>query len=129
VPEGGGPALPAPDPDELEVARLERELLTRPVRADRARLERLLHPAFAEHGSSGRRWTRDDIVADLLRSPDPGAVEVRDLVADRVAPDVVLVTYVAERADARTRRSSVWVRHDGRWVVRFHQGTPVPGRQ
>jgi len=22
-------------------------------------------------------------------------------------------------------RSSVWVRHDGRWRLRFHQGTPA----
>jgi hypothetical protein len=109
-----------------EVARLERELLTPAARADPERLGRLLHPDFAEHGASGRRWTRAAIVVELQRSPDPGGLEVRDLVATRLAPDVVLVTYLADRAGVRTVRSSVWVRHEGRWVVRFHQGTPVP---
>ena len=43
---------------------------------------------------------------------------------------VVLVTYrsIARAPGVPARhalRSSVWVRRDGRWLIRFHQGTPA----
>jgi hypothetical protein len=61
-----------------------------------------------------------EIVALELRLLDP---EVRggDIEAVAIADDVVLVTYRA----ADTLRSSLWVRGDDGWRVRFHQGTPA----
>ena len=52
--------------------------------------------------------------------------------AVRVGEDVVLVTFrttgPAPDAPVRpARRSSLWVRRDGRWRLRFHQGTPTTG--
>ncbi len=46
-----------------------------------------------------------------------------------LAPDVVLVTYRAvrqlghEASPITSLRSSIWQRIDGRWQMRFHQGT------
>ena len=113
----------AADPDV--VAQLERELLSPAVRADPARLAQLLHPSFLEIGASGRRWTREEMIAALVASPDAD-VDVDELLAEHVAPEVVLVTSRTRRGDAAARRSSLWVRVGGRWLVRFHQGTPIP---
>ena len=107
------------------VEQLERDLLTSAVRADRKRLEELLHPAFIEFGQAGRRWGRDELIAALVDSPDASDVEVLDLVVDPVASDVLLVTYITRRLDSTVRRSSLWVRRNERWTVRFHQGTPA----
>jgi|SRR5215207_4390391 len=105
------------------VVALERSLLTRAVRRDRARLERLLHPDFVEIGASGRRWSRAEMLDALPDEPSLDDVEAFDLVAQQLAPDVVLVTYSTRRATTSVHRSSIWVRRDGAWVVRFHQGT------
>ena len=108
-----------------DIVGCERELLTAAVHADRARLEAVLHPDFVEIGASGRRWTRDDMIAALLAAPEPGDVELYDVVARHVAAGAVLVTCTTRRATGAVHRSSLWVRHDERWVVRFHQGTPA----
>jgi len=107
------------------VEQLERDLLSSPVRADRERLEHMLHPAFIEIGRSGRRWTRDDMIAELIASPDTSDVEVHDLAAAAIAEDVLLVTYITRRNDSTVHRSSLWVRHQDRWTVRFHQATTI----
>jgi hypothetical protein len=54
------------------------------------------------------------------------APEVRDLRADEVAEGAVFVVYVSVRADRVVGRSSLWVEHQGRMRIRWHQGTPIP---
>jgi hypothetical protein len=114
-----------------ELERLERELLDPAVRRDRNRVDALLHDDFLEFGSSGRMWTRTELL-DLLVTEDyfPPAMEAFD--CRMLAPDLALVTYRTMRADPQTaarrtvNRSSIWVRANGTWRMRFHQGTPVP---
>jgi hypothetical protein len=109
-----------------EPRRLELLLLEPSVRADRDALERLLHPDFAEHGASGRAWTRGEIIEALLAEPGEPAPGVEQLRAETVAPGVVLVTYTSVRDDRRARRSALWLATPEGWRLRFHQGTPVP---
>ncbi|MFJ4161052.1 GNAT family N-acetyltransferase [Microbacterium testaceum] len=102
------------------------EMLLHPaVRAHAGELERLLDPDFVEIGQSGRRWTRDEIVAALR--DDPGtdlspAIEERD--ARLLGPTTVLLTYLLRFEDRVSRRSSLW-RCDLAPRCLFHQGTPV----
>jgi ribonuclease HI len=107
-----------------EVVALELRLLDPEVRADRGEVERLLHPDFREIGASGRLWDRDSMVAALARDPGTGAT-ASEMVAREVADGAVLVTYVAESAAGRSRRSSLWVRCEDGWRVLFHQGSAV----
>jgi ribonuclease HI len=107
------------DPDV--VVALELELLTPTCRGDRRRVDELLHDDFTEHGASGRTWTKAEILDDL--EADPAFTGAAASVSAYVlAADVVLVTY--EITGLRpSLRSSVWVRDDSRWRLRFHQGT------
>jgi hypothetical protein len=105
-----------------EVVALELRLLEPEVRADRREVERLLHPEFREIGASGRLWDRESMVAALAEDPGTGAT-ASEMEARVVGEGVVLVTYVAESAARRSRRSSVWVRGADGWRVLFHQGT------
>ncbi len=83
---------------------------------------RLIADDFLEFGRSGRVWTRDAI-RDVLEGPpcSPGPIDGFDVT--ELAEGVALVTY--RTADAN--RSSIWVRRDGRWQMRFHQGTATGG--
>lgn len=105
----------------------ELRLLDPVVRRDRDAVDALLAPDFTELGASGRLWTREtmlDAIAAFDSSGDP--VDVLGIEARELAPDLVLVTYVTERARSRTYRSSVW-RHDGgRWQIVHHQATALP---
>ncbi len=105
----------------------ERALLDAAVRSDTSAVELLLHPDFAERGQSGRWWTREATLLALRTDADTyEPPEVRDIHADEVADGVVLVVYVSVRGGRSVGRSSLWMDHDGRMRIRWHQGTPVP---
>ena len=109
--------------------KLEQSLLDSAVRRDENRLRELLAEDFLEFGSSGRVWTRKTII-DLL-AVETGFLppEIEEFECSLLGEKVALVTYRTVRTDARTGerlatlRSSLWVRRDGEWRMRFHQGT------
>jgi ribonuclease HI len=103
----------------------ELALLDPVVRASRAAIEQLLHPNFAERGRSGRLWNREEIISALIEETDGDGVDVQDLQGEEVVDGVVLVTYIGVRSGSATGRSSLWIEHDGRMRVRWHQGTPL----
>jgi hypothetical protein len=114
------------DTDLAAVIRLELELHEPSVRSDAGRLGELLDPDFVEFGASGRRWDRASIMESLLAEPvseNGDTIEATDVAAQRLADDVVLVTYTTQTPERRALRSSIWRRVDGRWRMYFHQGT------
>ena len=135
---GGGSALSSPSSSASsgagdasgaafeDVVNRELTLLTDALRADPPSAAQLLHPSFTEVGASGRTYDRDEILGVL--APIPGGVDASDIVADEIAPGVVLLRYTAQDgAGERAERSSIWVRERGQWLLRHHQGTPVTG--
>jgi hypothetical protein len=109
----------------------EEALLDPAVRRDRTRVGELLADDFVEFGSSGRMWTRDEIL-DLLARETPEPIRMADFECALLAEDVALITYRASRTDARTGiqfsslRCSIWTKKPGWWRLRFHQGTRTP---
>jgi ribonuclease HI len=121
-------------PKELlpaHLRRLEEILLDPTVRRDSSYVDELLASDFQEFGSSGRSWSRDQIL-ELLRTETYSPPEVKDFQCTSLAENVALVTYHTVRQDlltavrTTTMRSSIWILEAERWRVRFHQGTRVP---
>jgi ribonuclease HI len=106
------------------VARLERELLEPGTRTDPARVAALLHPDFEEIGASGHRWGRDTSIEELTDATGavPARLDVLD--AEPLTTDAVLLTVRATDARGATLRTSLWLRDNGAWRLRFRQGTP-----
>lgn len=109
----------------------EEALLDPAVRRDRARVEQFLAEDFEEFGSSGRVWTRTQILDELAGERYvPPAIE--DFRCAMLTDAVALVTYRSVKsfdgagAQITSVRSSIWTKKDGIWKLRFHQGTPVP---
>jgi hypothetical protein len=84
----------------------------------------LLAEDFVEFGASGRRWTRNAVIAEF-RVREKRHVEIADFSMEMLGPDVALVTYRSTAEASVAVRSSIWVLRNGRWQMRFHQGTPV----
>lgn len=114
---------PGPDP-EAQLIELEHALWRAETRFDQKFMERTLADDFSEFGRSGRVYTR----ADTLAVPgDTIEATLRDIEVDRITEHVALVTYVSEVRHEQldvANRASLWVHRDGRWQLRFHQGTP-----
>lgn len=106
--------------DFEQITAREQALLGDRLRADPPSAAELLHPDFTEIGAGGRRFDRDQILADL--APLEG-VDAEEFIADEVAPGAVLLQYTTHESRGTVHRSSLWVHENGRWLLRHHQGT------
>jgi hypothetical protein len=115
---------------EAEIASLralEESMWRSETRFDTAYMEATLHPDFVEVGRSGIRFSRDDVLAMPAVRIDVDLPK-ESFVVSELAPGVALVTYESVFSGppyAAAHRSSVWVQDDGRWLLRYHQGTPA----
>ncbi len=113
--------------DRRELERLEESLWRGFTRFDPAHMKRVLAEDFFEYGRSGRVHSRVDTLAAPRDEPQV-AFPLRNLKIRLLARDVAQVTYdsAVEYGSAveHARRSSIWSRRAGSWVLRFHQGTP-----
>lgn len=115
------------------VTALEKRLLDPAVRADLGEVARILHPDFEEIGSSGRTWSREEMLL-ALADTDHEPVDMTPLSASRLNESAILLQYRARSAGRTVLRSSLWLLTEpspargaglqGTWRLRFHQGTP-----
>jgi hypothetical protein len=109
---------------------LEQRLLTSAVRLNAQEISSLLADEFREFGSSGKTFSKTDII-DLLRSEPPVCLSLKSFEVYPVSEQAVLVTFravkeVAGSPPIESLRSSLWVHRGGRWQLLFHQGTRIP---
>ncbi|MGV9339831.1 nuclear transport factor 2 family protein [Streptomyces sp. NPDC003688] len=110
----------------------ELRLMDPGVRASPTLSRQLLDPEFVEVGSSGRRWTYEEMVTEMPGmdgAADSGPrYEPSDFTGVLLAPGLVHLTYETTLNGVRARRSSLWRRQgaDGAWRMYYHQATPVP---
>jgi len=118
------PAYSTGADDGLKIlVTLERELMDPEVRADAAKVAMLLHKDFAEVGASGRSWTREETMT-ALGGEEPASATLEVLTLGQVDAETALLTYRSVEPRGSVLRSSLWRRDNGRWQLRFHQGTP-----
>ena len=98
----------------------EDQLLNPDVRASADALDRLVSDHFVEFGSSGRVYTKRDVIAQMLKAPHI-TVSLIDFNVLAISADVALATY----RTGGSLRSSIWRREGSDWRIVFHQGTPI----
>jgi hypothetical protein len=117
----------------LEIAghlqTLELELLTNTTRKNAQRVSALLADNFREFGSSGRVYTKENIIVELQQEKQV-SIEAMDFNVMLLAKEIALVTYrsLKEQQNAPPRialRSSIWIKEGDDWRMVFHQGTKL----
>ena len=114
-----------------QLKSLEQSLLSDAVRKDQAQLSALLAPDFREIGSSGRTFSRAEILEELQAEPTLPHVTLSKFRCSMLSDALALVTYqtartTPEAAPVVALRSSLWALREERWQILFHQGTRVP---
>ena len=132
--------------EELVFARIEEDLL--PVFEELRRLEPIFHTkefgttvadferrmaeGYFEVGASGRRYSREFILANLAeRAPEDAAAagwQCTDFGLLRLADDTYLLTYALQQWLRVTRRATLWRKTGEGWQILYHQGTLATGR-
>ncbi|MGW4232777.1 nuclear transport factor 2 family protein [Streptomyces sp. NPDC004980] len=115
-----------PSPAVAAAIEAELRLLDPVVRASADLLATMLHPDFREIGTSGRIWDRDTIIGALTAAdaPRPGPLTAFRMRGERLAADLVHLTFDTESKGLRSHRSSLWRLTGSGWLLYFHQGTP-----
>jgi hypothetical protein len=112
--------------DEAIVMRLEQELLEPATRVDVARVNALLAEDFCEVGASGLVFGKSEVLS-WLPSEFGKSFSVSSMQVATLSEGVMLVTYRAEKVHGgettRSLRSSVWVKNQRGWQMRYHQGS------
>nr|WP_307629953.1 nuclear transport factor 2 family protein [Streptomyces turgidiscabies] len=96
-----------------------------------AEAARLLDPEFVEVGASGRRYSYEEMIAELPSKPgstaDGPRYEPSAIAGVVLAPGLVHLTFETVFDGHRSRRSSLWRKRDEEtgWRMYYHQGTPV----
>lgn len=89
----------------------------------------VLSTEFQEFCRFGAVYDRDHLI-DAQTSEIEVEFPFENFEAEALTDDVVLVTYentvVSNGSRQRARRSSIWVRSDGDWKLRFQQATTLP---
>lgn len=110
-----------------QFVQLEESLWIADTRFDMKYMEQILHAEFIEFGCSGRRYTRDDTL-DITGTKIQIKLPFDNLKIQRMSKTVVQVTYISEvQYDTLQvcNRSSIWLYHNDRWQLYFHQGTAI----
>jgi hypothetical protein len=108
--------MPTEDALVRHLRELEESLLQTSVRKS-ARVSKLLAEGFIEFGSSGRTFTKQQIIASLLVE-SPVRITATEFRIVFLTPDTALATYRAHRHSeppVHTLRSSIWQLKEGTW--------------
>jgi hypothetical protein len=110
---------------------LETQIYKPEIRRDRAKLDALAHPDFFEFGSSGKRYSRSDILELLPLDTSDAKVWAQDWSIQPLGKEFALLTYKSAhelpdgRLERHALRSSIWGLTAQGWQIVFHQGTPT----
>jgi hypothetical protein len=94
----------------------------------RADFESMTATDFWEVGASGRRYSRDYVLAVLekrYQGEYADVWETKDFHCRKLAPDVYLLTYTLLQEERKTSRSTIWEHTESGWKILFHQGTII----
>lgn len=112
--------------DLIEVlVPLEKQLLAMGPDCDRDCVESLLAFDFHEVSASGRVWTREAMLRELVGMP-LRSHRTSEFRCTPLAETLALLNYRTVVNGRETLRVSLWVYREGRWQMMFHQGTLVP---
>ena len=117
------------DKKDLEVLKsLEEKLWLSEFRFDQNWMEDVLAPDFFEYGMSSRIYERKDTL-DVPAQEIKAILPLENFKVRMIENNVAQLSYVSnvefEGTMIRALRSSIWSYDGVRWMIRFHQGTPL----
>ena len=95
--------------------------------------ERSTAPDFWEVGASGKRYTREFVLAmrsrEVLVDAEAAGWKAAEFGLRQLGPDCFLLTYTLDQQGRTTRRATVWERAGEDWRILYHQGTIVTANE
>ena len=118
------------DADLQELKKQEESLWRTETRFDHDYMDNILADDFFEFGRSGRVYSKQESLSAPLQEIH-ARLPLKNFEVHPISDDVALVTYISEVQYDELEignRSSLWLKTNDRWKLRFHQGTPTTAR-
>jgi hypothetical protein len=131
---------PITDPENLDILNelIQREPIFHHPEFGTTRqdFEQMTDPSFWEIGASGRRYSREEVIAEVVKryenpqyrgiqTPPENTWQTKDCHCRSIGHDHYLLTYTLVQPDRVTRRSTLWRQSHNGWQILYHQGTIV----
>lgn len=112
------------------IKELELSLLKPEVRSSKDSLDKLLADDFVEIGTSGKKYTKSDILERLPNTLEKVEYTAIDFSVEMPSKDVAITTFKTERTTdgndkVISQRNSHWRKTDSGWQMFFHEATPI----
>ncbi len=108
--------------------KLETSLWRSETRFDSHYMESILAEDFIEFGRSGKIYTRKDILNTKAIADIKATLPLPDFKVLPISENVMQVIYISithYNGLEKANRSSIWRKDNGKWKLRFHQGTII----
>lgn len=108
---------------------LQQQVFQHVLRGEAEKLAALLTDDFTEISRAGVVYTRAEILVECVGEPSLASIDVEDFQLHRLSNTAILTTCKAHNRSTdgsisgHAVRSSVWVKLQERWLMRFHQAT------
>lgn len=111
------------------IRQFEESLWRMKTRLDPLLMRQTFAKDVIEFGQSGRIYTLGDLLLNQADAAFAATLPLPDFKSSYLSSTVVQTTYVSELfSDGEVQyanRSSIWIKDNATWRLRFHQGTPV----
>jgi hypothetical protein len=118
------------DDDYKKLEELEVSMWKSETRFDHEYMNNTLTPDFFEFGRSGRVYKKEETLGATFQEINV-TLPLKHFSIHSIDANVALVTYISEVQYENleiANRSSLWIKSDTGWKLRFHQGTPTQGK-
>ena len=106
------------------IKQLELELSNPATRKSKDRLDVLLADDFEEIGKSGTRYSKTDIINELVNE-EPCDFSSHNFSFVLLAKNCILVKYQTTIDKQTAYRCSIWKKSQNNWQLQYHQGTSI----
>ncbi|MEI7675125.1 MAG: DUF4440 domain-containing protein [bacterium] len=113
--------------DIEKLHELEESLWKSETRFNEEYMRTIMAKDFFEFGRSGKIYSIDEVLSASYQ--EIGAkLPLKDFAIHEIDEKVVLITYISEVQYDEIEigiRSSLWLKNEDGWKLKFHQGTPT----
>ena len=93
-----------------------------------ADLEQMIDDNFWEIGASGKIYSRDFVISNLLeryKRPESHDWPCHGFSICQLTGTLYMINYILDEPERSTRRTTLWRKSGDQWKIVFHQGTVI----
>lgn len=102
-----------------KILELEKSLFKIEYMSDYNYLNNIISDNYLEIGKSGKKFTKEDVINDLINLKEDRNIKIIDFTCDKLSDNIYMVHYITMNNNDKIFRTSIW--QDNK--ILFHQAS------